>query len=814
MGRFFQLIGVVSLFVMRGECAPEQNLDMGWRFHRGDVPGAEASSFADGGWRVLDLPHDWSIEDLPPGDGIAGPHDRKTPGGSDVGYVRGGVGWYRRILADAERPAGTGLELIVHGAQQECDIWVNGTHVAFQPHGYIPARVEIGPHLRPRPQANVIAMRVSNPERNSRWYSGSGLYRNVTLRGHDDLYIPTWGARLDTVWIEGERASVHVRVQVRNDSAVPRDADVDVELTAPDGTTSRHALSQIRLAPGATEWINGWLWLKNAQPWSPETPRLYRAHVCVRDGDRLLDEYVTRFGVRTVAVSAERGLLVNGSPVELRGANLHHDNGLLGSRAFPDAERRRVRLMKANGYNAIRTAHNPPSIAFLDACDDEGLLVIDEFADSWQFPKKPNGYQRYFDTHAERDLATMLARDFNHPSIILWSIGNEIPERFNPSGVVVGRRLADIVRREDPRRFVTASVNLVWEDPFTGGRWEVNDAAFSLLDVGGYNYRWQKYKSDHTRHPQRVMYAAESYPNEALENWNAVERLPYVIGDFVWTAMDYLGESGIGHTGYVDASTTLSTDQDAAHMPWPVWNAWCGDLDLIGDKKPQSLYRDVVWRRSPLEILVHEPVPSGKKEKVGSWGWPAELPTWNWAGQEGQPLQVAVYTRAQRVRLELNGRVLGEQDVDPDKDITARFSVPWEAGSLKATAFNADKIVATKELRTTGPAARLLVSPETSKVHADRAALIFVPLSVLDSSGARVPDAGLPLTAKVEGEAELCAFGSADPAAVGSLSDGSTRTFRGRALAVLRLTGKAGSISLRISTPGLPLASANIEVVP
>ena len=808
----FTLTTAFSLFA--APVSNDANIDRGWTFFRGDQSGAEAAAYDDSAWRILDLPHDWSIEDLPAGEGIVGPHDRKTPNGSDVGYVRGGMGWYRRTLTDAERPAGSGLELIVHGAQQECDIWVNGTHVAFQPHGYIPARVEIGRYLRPRPQTNVIAVRVSNPERNSRWYSGSGLYRSVTLRGHDDLYVPTWGARLDTVWIEGERASVHVRVQVRNDSAAPRDAEVDVELIAPDGSTSRHPLSQIRLAAGATEWVNGWLWLKNAQPWSPETPRLYRAHVRVRDGDRLLDEYVTRFGVRTVTADAERGLLLNGKPVELRGANLHHDNGLLGSRAFPDAERRRVRLMKANGYNAIRTAHNPPSIAFLDACDEEGLLVIDEFADSWQFPKKPNGYQRYFDTHAERDLATMIARDFNHPSIVMWSIGNEIPERFNPSGVVVGRRLADIVRREDPRRFVTASVNLIWEDPSTGGRWEVNDAAFSVLDIGGYNYRWQKYESDHARHPQRVMYGAESYPNEALENWNVVERLPYVIGDFVWTAMDYLGESGIGHTGYVDMSQLLSKDQDAAHMPWPVWNAWCGDLDLIGDKKPQSFYRDIVWRRSALEMLVHEPIPSGKKEKVGSWGWPAELPTWNWVGHEGRPLEVAVYTRAQRVRLELNGRLIGEQDVDPDKGITARFSVPWEAGTLKATAFNADKVVATKELRTTGAAARLLVSPEASEARADRAALIFVPVSVVDGAGAWVPEADLPLSVEIVGEAELCAFGSGDPAAVGSLSDASARTFRGRALAILRSTGKAGSVRLRVTTTGLPPTDTEIVVKP
>jgi beta-galactosidase len=777
------------------------------------VSGAEAPTFTDRDWRELDLPHDWSIENLPPGEGVVGPHDRNTPDGSDVGYVRGGVGWYRHTMVDAERPAGSGLELIVNAAQQECDIWINGTHVAFQPHGYIPARVEIGPWLRPRPEANVIAIRVVNPERNSRWYSGSGLYRGVTLRGHYDLFIPAWGARVDTVWLDTKsgRATVQVRAQLCNDRALPRDAEIDVALTAPDGTTTRHDLGNVRLAPGATEWANAWLWLDKAQPWSTEKPQLYQAHFRVRENGQVLNEYTTRFGVRTVAVSADRGLLLNGDPIKLRGGNLHHDNGLLGSRAFPDAERRRVHLMKENGFNAIRTAHNPPSIAFLEACDDEGILVIDEFTDSWQLPKTINGYQRYFDIHAERDLTTMVARDFNHPSVIMWSIGNEIPERFNPSGVVIGRRLAELVRREDPRRFVTASVNLPWEDPSLGGRWEVNDAAFSVLDVGGYNYRWQKYESDHARYPQRVMYGAETYPNEAWENSVAVERLPYVVGDFVWSAMDYLGESGIAHTSYVDLNQVLNDDQDATHQPWPVWNSWCGDLDVIGDKKPQSLYRDVVWRRSPLEILVHEPIPPGKKEKVGSWGWPAELPSWNWTGNEGKLLQVAVYSHAPRVRLICNGLVVGEQNIDPAKGITAHFLVPWSSGSLTAVALDGERVIATKELKSTGPAAQLRLEPDAGTMHADRSALLFIPISVLDAAGTLVPDAATPLAIEVTGEAELCAFGSGDPAAIGPLADNHARTFRGRALAILRSTGKPGAVGITVTAAGIVPARLTIR---
>ena len=786
------------------------SLDSGWKFFRGDPAGAEAADFDAASWRSVDLPHDWSMEDLPAGEGIVGAHDRSAPDGSDVGYLRGGVGWYRRVLADSERPEGSGLELRIEGAQQECDVWVNGTHVAFQPHGYIPFSVEIGRLLRPRPQANAIAVRVCNPERNSRWASGSGLYRGVSLRGHDAVSIAPWGAQLDTLWLDGTRAGVQATVELRNDSATPQDASVGLELTAPDGTVTRHPLGDIRIAPAASERMNATLWLKNVQTWTPDTPRLYRARFRVRQGDRLVDESTARVGLRTIQVSADRGFLLNGHSLKLRGGCVHHDNGLLGARAFADAERRRVRLLKESGFNAVRTAHNPPSTAFLDACDELGLVVIDEFTDCWEIPKKRNGYQRYFDGHAERDLQAMLARDFNHPSVVMWSIGNEIPDRFSPAGVEIAHRLAAVVRRVDPRRPITAAINGIWEDPSLAGHWAANDPAFLSLDVGGYNYMWEQYENDHVRHPQRVMCGTESYPNEAWENWAAVERHPYVIGDFVWSAIDYLGESGIAHTSYVDASVALPKRQDASHQPWPVWNSWCGDLDVIGDKKPQSFYRDVVWRRSAIELLVHEPIPAGKKEKVGSWGWPAELPSWSWAGHEGEPLTVSAYTRAARVRLTLNDRVVGEQPVDQEKGIAARFVVPWAAGTLTATALNGETVVGTKTLQTTEPAAQIRLEPEGQSHPADRGALVFIPISLVDANGARVATSDVTLNAIIEGEAELCAFGSADPADVNPLADATTRTFRGRALLILRSTGKPGRVHVEITAPSLSKGTADL----
>jgi len=663
---------------------------------------------------------------------------------------------------------------------------------------------------------NVIAIRVLNPESNTRWYAGSGLYRGVSLRSHAPLYIPTWGVRADTVWLNENKAQVQFQIEVRNNLSTPQDVALEAELISPRGERTRHSLGMLRISPTTTECINQAIELSAVAPWSPETPQLYRVNVKLFQGDQTFDLAHTAFGIRTIAVDAKTGLLLNGKPIKLFGACLHHDNGLLGAAAFPDAERRRVRLMKANGFNAIRTSHNPPSAAFLDACDEEGILVIDEFADTWELPKKPNGYQRYFDAHWESDLRSMLAGDFNHPSVIMWSIGNEIAERFNPRGVGIGARLAAFVRSWDARRPITNAINFPWENANLATRWEGNDPAFPFLDVGGYNYAWKSYESDHARFPQRVMVGTESFAREALENWRLIEAHPYVIGDFVWTGMDHLGESGIGHTTYIDSSADPETTgpKDWGPMPWPFWVNWSGDLDLIGNKKPQSLYRDVVWRRSAVEVLVHEPVPPGEKEKVGAWGWPAELPNWNWPGNELKPLEVTVYSRARLVRLELNGRMIGEQTIDSSKSITAKFTVPWEPGVITAKAIEDGRVVAVKELRTSGAPKRLHATTEATHALASRSSLVFVPIEVLDGMGAVVPDAAVDLTASIDGEAELKAFGSANPEDPRSFLDNQATSFRGHALAILRSTGKPGKAQIYLSAPGLEPTSLTVDFTP
>jgi beta-galactosidase len=383
----------------------------------------------------------------------------------------------------------------------------------------------------------------------------------------------------------------------------------------------------------------------------------------------------------------------------------------------------------------------------------------------------------------------------------MWSIGNEIPEQFRAEATA--RQLREAVLSHDPTRLITAAICSDWGN--VARNWDkLSDPAFMHLDVAGYNYLPDKYASDHARYPQRVMMGTESYPKDFFEYWSLVEKHPYVIGDFVWTAMDYLGEAGIGHS-------VLSDENNSFFMSWPWFNAWCGDLDVCGFKKPQSLYRDVVWRRSPIEMSVHSPLPPGVSENVSAWGWPDESQSWNWPGQEAKPLQVSVYSSCDSVRLELNGKVIGEKPISADTKLTARFDVPYAPGELVALGLNDGNVVAKKTLKTCGAPKRLKLTPDRANIRADRNDLSFVAVEVVDTEGQRVPNAEIPVRFSASGVGELAAQGSGSPNDPASFHAPERKTFQGRCLAILRPTGGAGQITLHAEADGLEPATATVQ---
>ena len=776
--------------------------DDGWRFHRGDAPGADRAAFDDSSWRKVDLPHDWSIEDLPSPDGVkrSGPLDKELSAGkASTGWVVGGTAWYRkrfRLPALGDRC----FEIRFDGVYMNADVWLNGRLLGHQPYGYSSFAFDLTPYARAG--ENVLAVKVKNEGQNSRWYSGSGIYRHVWLTTTGPLRVALWGAAVTTPEVSPEKAGVSVAVELENDGPAAPDARVRVRLVGPDGAVAGQgeAASAVPARGAATAAVKADV--PKPRLWSPATPALHRVVVEVVAGGAVVDRLEQTFGIRKIEIDAGEGLRVNGVPYEMKGACMHHDNGPLGAAAIDRAEERRVEVLKAAGYNAIRTSHNPPSPAFLAAADRLGMLVIDEAFDMWERPKNPQDYHRFFGDWWAHDLAAMVRRDRNHPSVVLWSIGNEVNERADPSGLEIAKRLIAGVRKDDPTRGVTNAICGFWDHK--DRPWADTHVAFELLDVGGYNYQWKEYENDHTRAPARVMAGTESFPLEAFENWDAVLRLPYVIGDFVWTGWDYLGESGIGRA-HVEGE---EKGDFLGEWPWHV--AGCGDIDILGHRKPQSFYREALWRKGVLHVAVHRPLPEGKKEKITQWGWPDVRSHWTWPGQEGRTVKVAVYSSCDRVALSLNGKAAGEKPTTKAEMHRAEFEVAYEPGEVEAACVAPGDPKERVRLATAGSPARLRLVADREAVRASRNDLCYVRIEVVDANSRVVPAARPEIRARVTGPGELAALASADPVDLAGYRGPSRRPYEGVAQAIVRPTG-AGRIELEAEADGLPPSRLTIQ---
>jgi len=774
----------------------ETLFDAGWKFFKGDMNDGEKETLNDKDWRTIELPHDWSIEDLPgQSDSVIGPFTIKSPGGSSTGHVAGGTAWYRKHFS-LNNIANKKVTIYFDGVYMNSDVWLNGHHLGNHPYGYTPFYYDLTPYLEQNSE-NVLAVRVRNEGKNSRWYSGSGIYRHVWLTVTNPVHVQQWGVYITTPDVSQKTATVNLVTNFTGNSNM----QAFKLRTRLFDAKNKVVAEKVGNIPGAEEPINQAMQLSNPHLWSPESPYLYHAETDILQNGQVIDHVVTSFGIRSIDITAEKGFLLNGSPIKLRGGCVHHDNGPLGAAAYDRAEERKVQLLKQNGFNAVRTSHNPPSQHFLDACDRLGLIVIDEAFDQWERPKNPEDYNLYFDSCWKKDMDAMVLRDRNHPSVVFWSIGNEINERTDSSGLAITRKLYDAVKRLDTTRPVTESLCHFFDHP--GYKWDTTAAAYALLDVGGYNYLWRQYEADHAKYPDRIMMGTESFAKEAFENWQQVEKHPYVLGDFVWTAVDYLGEAGIAHTG-LDSTRNFPLPK----FPW--FNSWCGDIDLIGGKKPQSYYRDVVWNRSKLEMLVHAPIPEGHKEAVSYWGWPEERHSYTFPGAEGKPLLVNVYTRYETVRLVLNGKIIGEQNASAQTKLTATFTVNYQPGVLKAIGLKNGKAVDSVELKTAGKPARIRLTADRTRIQATPGNLVYITAEVLDEKGQLVPDASNLLHFNISGGGEIIATGNADPTGMESMQQPKHKTFEGKCLIIVR-SKKAGKIRLNAAGENLQDGSVVIE---
>lgn len=772
---------LTGLLTMAQTSRIEQIWNNNWRFCLEDREEAKNINFNDKSWRSLTLPHDWSIE---------GNFHASAPMGNDGGYLPDGIGWYRKSLNMPKAWEGKCISLMFDGIYMDSKVYVNGELAGAHYYGYTPFVVDITKQLKVG--GNVVAIRVDNSaQKNCRWYSGSGIYRKVRLIVCDPVHIVPWGIAVTTPRVSNNLATVNIRTEVKNDSReskqfcvksyVPLDEKVLVDTET------------VKLESGEKRIVSAQLVIDNPRLWSCDSPNMYEAKVEIADEQgKVMDAKTEPFGIRAIEYDAQHGLRINGKPTLIMGGCAHHDNGILGAAAYPSAEYRRVKLMKDAGYNLVRTSHNPPSEDFLRACDELGLMVIDEAFDGWIDEKNANDYHLRFKQESDADVVSMVLRDRNHPSIICWSIGNEVIERKHINVISTAQRLKNEILKCDATRPVTEAL-CAWDDD-----WEIYDPHAAVLDIVGFNYMMHKAESDHQRVTGRVMWQTESYPHDAFRNWAMVNDNQYIIGDIVWTSLDYLGESGIGRF-YYEGETTGEHYQNKQY-PWH--GAYCGDIDLLGWRKPISYYREMLYRPdcNKLHLAVKEPDGYNGRIKETQWSvWPT-WECWNWRGHEGKDIEVEVYSRYPRVRLYLNDKLLVEQPTTRTEEYKATISVPYEAGILKAVGVDEKgREVESRTLQTSGEAVDLRCTVDSPCSDG----ICFVVVELIDRNGVRVQDAEQELSFEVKGNATLLATGSANLKDTVSYSSNTRNTYKGMAMAVVRSNGKSGKTILTISGKGI-----------
>lgn len=782
----------VQSMSQRDMSARKQLIDDDWCFKmlindRGDSVKAE--------WSLVDLPHDWSI---------LSDFDKDAKPGNDGGYLPAGKGVYKKTLyIDPSDKSGSRSALYLEGAYMNAEVTVNDSVAGKRPYGYSSVIYDITPFLKPG--ENDIVITVDNSaQKNCRWYSGSGIYRHVWLLNTGEVAVEPWSVFITTPKVSADASVVNMSLTAGNHSAKAENLEVVATIVDGSGKTVSESRTKAMIPAGKSEDVSLAFAPTKMNLWSPESPSLYTMNVELSADGKVLDRVSESFGVRSIAYSADAGFLLNGEPVLINGGCVHHDNGLIGARSYDAAEARKVKLLKDAGFNAVRTSHNHPSPAFLDECDRQGLLVIDEAFDGWREAKLPHDYSNYIDQWWEDDIKSLVLRDRNHPSVICWSIGNEVIERKQLEVVTTAKKLADKCRELDPTRPVTSAL-AAWDRD-----WEIYDPLAAQHEIVGYNYMIFKSESDHARLPERIMWQTESYPRDAFSNWTKVNDNVYIIGDFVWTAIDYIGESGIGRHYYDGEVPGEHYERDL----WPWHGAYCGDIDLLGMRKPISHYRDMLYNpENKLYMAVREPDGYHGKIKETQWGTYPTWESWNWTGHEGKPIEVEVLSHFDKVRLYLNGNLVGEKPTTRKEGFRAVFTLPYEAGELVARGVLSDGSESAESvaIATAGEPYALRLSADKTSLDANNQDLAYITVDVVDNKGRVVPNAVNRINFSIKGQGTIEGTGSA------SLKDteGYFRTERnawhGHAGAVVKSTKRPGAATLKVTSPGLKSATLKLN---
>ncbi|MDQ0109546.1 beta-galactosidase [Chitinophaga terrae (ex Kim and Jung 2007)] len=797
---YFTLLIIIFSLPGRGQQPVNSRIpfDFDWKFTLNDQTGAEQVQFDDSQWRSLDVPHDFSIEH---------PFDSSYRSGAGGGYAYGGTGWYRKHFKTTTTLSGKQVDILFDGVYRNSEVWINGHYLGIRPYGYSSFYYDLTRYLNPAGKDNVIAVKVNTREQpNSRWYTGAGIYRHVWLVARNPVHIAQWGVFAHTTEANSDEAKVDISIELDNKKSKVQHCTITAKLIDPSGKVAARAESGVDAQPGVTTSKQN---IRVGQPilWSVDQPALYQLSVEVRSGGAITDTYVMPFGIRTARFDADKGFLLNGKHVKLKGVNMHHDGGPLGAAVFNDTYKRRLLLLKQMGCNALRMSHNPPAPELLAYADSLGFVVIDEIFDEWADGKTPAGYSPHFMKWYEKDVENWIKRDRNHASVIAWSLGNEVREQYNKENAlkITGMLMAASRQYDDSRPFTAACNEIV----------NVNNFGMAqMLGMVGYNYQEAFYKTDHEKYPERVIFGSETviYPYHpgscwqlrSYDQWLEGQLKDYVAGEFLWTGFDYIGEAGIGDVG-------SGCDFWKVWPNWPWRGASCGLIDMCDFPKPAYWFRKALWNDTPMVHIAVQTDESARNREVCSfWGWPKVETHWN-HNKTGDTLAVHVYTNVPEVELKLNGRSLGVRRWDLKKEAFLFWEVPYEPGKLEAIGKTADGKTVSFAVQTTGEPAKIALSPDREKLKANRQDLCYVAVQLLDANGAPVPFADNDISFEVSGAGKLVAVGNGDQQSHTPLKGDHMEAWQGKCMAIIQSTNRKGKITLTARSKSLPMATTILK---
>lgn len=818
----------------------KQKFNQNWIFTIGSGSSLDALAGGNNTAKQVTLPHDASI---------GRERNPEEPNGSGNGFFREESYVYTKTFSMNADDKDKNVYLEFEGVYQNAFVYVNNSFAGKCPYGYSNFYVDITKYLNYN-EPNALKVVVKNGVPSGRWYTGGGIYRDVNLMIAGRLHLVPDSVQLAAIEVEDDQAIIRAKSTIAYTGIGIREITLCTELMDAEGNVVAADEMSVTVEEHSEQEYQQKMYVPNPNRWDAENPYLYTYRTYIKENDSVIDEETGTFGIRKLQLDTKHGLRVNGKVVKLRGGCIHHDNGIIGTAEFTHSAEARVKKLKETGFNAIRSAHYPMSRKLLEACDKYGMYVMDEYSDVWVSTKVEFDYSTQMTEWWEHDIENLVKKDYNHPCVIMYSIGNEIPEAGNKFDVQWGKKLADKLRSLDDTRYTTNSLNLLLTimndlpklmaqnaaaqaaaNTETDQPQEINSMMNNLgammaqfmasdfaaekvkeacaqVDITGYNYAAARYEIDGKLFPNRILVGSETNPPDLDKNWELVEKLPYVIGDFDWTAWDYIGETGIGKINYTDQQSM------GFYALYPCKIAYCGDINILGNRRPISYWRELIWglRKAPY-IAVQLPQHYGEPQSTTQWSMSDAVRSWNWNGYEGKPIKVEVYAAADEVELLINGQSVERKKVGETKKYITIFDTTYHAGKVEVIAYSDGKECGRDEILTASDEVVIAAKADRTQIPADGSDIAYIDICMQDASGILNPNADKAVSISLDGPGEIMGYGSADPESEENYYDTVAKAYEGKLRAAVRGTGETGKIVVTLSADGLESVKVDVEAV-